>query len=441
MHALTRGLMGAALILASAAVAGAMSLAEKAALFEHDLVERFVIDGQVMCKLRVPDEPGEPPTYNMPDNAYMTGIWLGTLSMKGEATDEDLIKSEAREALSALERLATVSGKPGLLARAAVPVDAPFDDDGIWRTDESGEWKWRGDVSSDQVTGVMFGLFWAYNTWADSRDEAIIERIASGIVDHILEHDRRIVGYDGEPTQWGNYTPDYVRETEPMNALLLLQHLKVAAWVTDDPKYEEAYSRIAFEEGYADIAREARRMSSRYGVNHSDDVLLYLAYMPLLATMHEGRERDAFIDSLQRTWEGTENVPGTKNADNPLYAMVSHFHLNRWMPGEYGDLQRGAEEVVRPLEVFPLDIKWNAGTIARYEEEFDFSFDPGIESEPPAEGEAVPYDRRPKSWSVLVQNPYETGDRSADDGMEFNGHDYLLMYWLARDLRLISSRD
>ncbi len=441
MTGFTRGALCSAMLWCAAAGAQPLSLAEKAELFEHDLMERFVIDGQVMCKLRVPEEPDDPLTYNMPDNAYMTGIWLGTLSMKGEASDESAVREQGQAALNALNLLATVSGKPGLLARAAAPADAPFNDDGIWRVDESGEWKWRGDVSSDQVTGVMFGLFWAYNTWARSQVEAIIEGIASSIVDHILANGRQIIGYDGEPTAWGNYTAEYVRDVEPMNALLLLQHLKVAAWVADDVKYDEAYERIAFEEGYADIARKARRMGGAYPVNHSDDVLLYLAYMPLLASMHDGRERDAFMESLERTWLGENGVPGTQAENNPLFEMVSRYHLHRWKPNEYAEVERRDPAVVGPLEQFPLDIKWNRGTIAAYEEEFDFEW-PRVEAEkaPGADG-AVPYSQRPKAWSVLVQNPYVEGERSADAGMEYNGHDYLLMYWLARDLRVLSRRD
>lgn len=430
-----------AAVLAGAALPAAATptLAEKAEVFAHDLEERFLLDGQVMCKLRLPTEAIPFVSFNKPDNAYMTGMYLGTLSMQFAATNSGAIRTKARESLRALELLGTVSGKPGLLARAALPIDMEWHDDGIWR--ETRRHRWRGDVSSDQMTGVFFGLAYAYSYIASGVEKRRIGALAASLVDHLKENDWRIIGYDGEPTEWGRYDREYVTQSEPMNALLLLQHLKVAAYVTGDPDYHALYERMAYDEGYLDIALDARRMRGPFPVNHSDDVLLYLAYAPLLALMDDFREVEGYIASLQRTWEGIDGVPGAKAERNPFFELVSRHYLSKYLPEDYDALEEGDEAVLAPLREFPFRMKWNRDTVEQYAERFGFDPDEPVISDAPAEGAAIPYDRRGKSWSALVANPYQAGDNTVDEGMEYNGHDYLLSYWLARMLEVAGPRD
>lgn len=87
----------------------------------------------------------------------------------------------------------------------------------------------------------------------------------------------------------------------------------------------------------------------------------------------------------------------------------------------------------KTLRDFPLDMKWNRATIAGYEQQFGFTFVPtktrarGLGRE-----YVVPIAQRGKSWSAWVADPYSWGDRTADSSVEYNGHDYLLAYWLGR---------
>lgn len=409
------------------------SLAKKAAVFEHDLSQRFDKDGQILCKLKLPTSGRTFNSYNMPDNAYMTGMYLGTLAWRYAVTEDPEVRDRAMRSLAALELLATVSGKPGLLARAAWPVGEPMDDDGIWRESADGRYRWRGDVSSDQMTGVFFGLATAHEHVSDDLGRSTIAAIAEALASHLLENNRRIVGFDGHPTQWGNYTAAYVREREPMNALLFLQHLKVAAHVTGQQRFEAAYRLAAFEEGYADIAIRARRLDEPRRVNHSDDVLIMLALLPLLELETDTALRERYVECLRRTWDGNDSYPGVKPEGNPFYAFAAARHL---------DDRSGLDAARDWLERLPLDMKWNRNTIARYEERFDFTFDPEPISPMAGPGAPVPIDRRFKTWSVLVFNPYrEPGDRMADSGLEYNGHDYLITYWQGRHYGYLDPTD
>jgi hypothetical protein len=403
-----------------------VDLADKTAVFQQDMIARFIHDGQVSPKLRLPSAQIPFISYNMPDNAYMTGIYLGVQSMRWAVTGDPEAKQQASAAILALDHLTKVTGVPGLLARASVLANSQWYDNGTWRPSDDGVYMWRGDVSSDQVDGVMFGYYLAYNLVADAAERAMIAENAAAVIDHIIANDYRIVGYDGEPTTWGKYYPDYVNNYENMNALLMLQHLKVAYHVTGEQRFLDAYWDRIQNHNYADIAVTARVMGDPLvedAVNHSDDVLQFLAYLPLLSLETDTVVRGKYLASLQRSWEGAGGYPGTKPESNPIYNFLCHAFLND---------ASGDAAAITTLERFPLDMKFNSNTITAYETLYGFTFDPTPVSPAPGPTDPVPIDHRPKTWSAWVDDPYTSGTRTTDGNREYTGHEYLLGYWLGR---------
>jgi len=407
---------------------GRLTLARKAALFQHDMEQRFLLDGQALCKRYVPTEQRPFVSYNMPDNAYMTGIYLGTLAMKYAVTRDEADKTAAFASIKALHRLCTASGKKGVPARAIWPKDRPLVDDGEWRDSPDGRYRWRGDVSSDQLDGIFFGYSLAHDLVADDEHKGIIAQDVGDIVTHILDNGMRIIDVDGKPTRFGNYSPPFVKTFEAMNALVLLQHLKVAAHVTGDDRFAREYRRIAIEEGYAETAVRARWML--FKVNFSDDVMLALAYYPLLRLESDPGLRERFVASFKRSWHGEARVPGMKAQRNLVYALLAKEAL--------GD-ESAIKESVDNLRLFPLDLKWNRDTIAAYGKTFGFTFDSTLKSVFNKPGEAVPLDRRARTWSAWVQDPFaHPVEHRPDEGIEYNGHDFLLAYWFGRYLKSIN---
>ncbi|HOQ89926.1 MAG TPA: hypothetical protein PLO53_09170 [Candidatus Hydrogenedentes bacterium] len=411
-------------------------LALKAKVFQADMERRFLLEGQALCKLK-PPRPNKPYIdYNMPDNAYMTGMYLGALSMKYRVTGDEADRQKAMESLDALIRLSEVSGEPGLLARAFWPADRPMEDDGIWRLSPDGRYRWRGDVSTDQMAGAMFGFFCAWEYAADGTQRDRIGAVAAAMVERIERDGRRIRDVDGSYTRWGRYDLEYVSRREKMNALLYLQVLAVAARTSGRQDLADLYRRCALEDGYAGLAVEARRLldpTRRAGmVNHSDDVLLFLAYFPLLTIEQDPELRNRYLDSFRRFWNGNEKYPGVKPEANPLYAFSAAAFL--------GD-KSGIEGAVQTLRLFPFRIKWSPQAVADYAREFGFE-DVGFISPYPLPGAPIPIDRREKCWSAWVQDPYHSPWRGEEGyQLEFNGHDYLLAYWLGRHLGLIAPQE
>ena len=429
MKVAATGLTMLAALSSYAAPPDTTSLAFKEQVFLHDMRERFLLDGQALCKLKLPNDTRPFVAYNMPDNAYMTGMYLGALSMKYAVTKDPEVRRQAVESIGALHLLCTVSGKPGLLSRAAVKVGAPFEDDGDWHESADKQYKWRDDVSCDQMTGVVYGFLLAYDLVADDNEKALIRADVKALVDHVVSNNMQIVDIDGQPTQWGHYEADYVFKREPMNALLLLQHLKTAAYMTGDPAYDALYREWAVSNKYAERAIVARNMAPPRRTNHSDDVLLYLAYYPLLQLEKDPELLETYRKSFERSYQGADGFPGFAAQGNPLYAFAQK---------KFFDDPAGVDAGIEFLRLLPFGMKWQPNTIAQYEKQFGFTYSATPVTPEPVAGKVVPIDRRPMAWSAFVQNPYQTDSNPPQTASEYNGHDYLCGYWLGRYIGVIS---
>ena len=416
---------------ASVLAADGLSLAGKAHLFGVDLAERFLAaDGQVRVRRRLPTAEHPYVTYNMSDTAYLTGLYCAAETWRYLATGDPEAAGRAREAAAALRHLVAVTGRNGLLARASLPMEEPWLDDGTWRESPDGRRRWRGNVSSDQVDAVVFGLFVYATRIAGARERKEIGETVAAVVDAIVANGLRIVGYDGRPTRWGRYEPAYVTGEEPMNALLMLQMVKVAHELTGQPRFGREYARL-LELGYARIGEGARLDRPPREANHSDDVLIALALYPLLELETAPAVRLRYERAAHRWFHGGM-YPGIDVEANPL-ATFLHRH---WTGDRTHD--NAALDTLRRL---PLDMKWNADTIATYARRFGFSFtaDPVV----PHEGDGpLPVAQRGRTWSYLVHNPYRVGgDRHALAPFETNGLDYLLGYWFGRSHGMIRAED
>ena len=330
-----------------------LTLAKKARVFQIDLVERFLREGQLRVRRRLPTTEHPYVTYNMSDTAYMTGLYCAASTWRYLATGDPEAAAQAHSAAAALTHLVSVTGVPGLLARASVATNAPWFDDGVWRQTPNGRRRWRGEVSSDQVDALVFGLFVYGHNLANSDERASVGRTVGAIVDAILGNGRRIIGYDGQPTRWGHYELDYVTNREPMNALLLLQMVRVAQVLTGDPRYEREYQELV-NIGYARIGEAARPDTPPLDTNHSDDVLIALALYPLLELERDETTRTHYLEAARRWFRGGR-YPGIDVEANPF----ATFLYQHWT----GDNDR-AEYGLNTLRQLPLDMKWNPDTIA-----------------------------------------------------------------------------
>ena len=453
-----------------------LTMRKKAEVFEYDLFSRFSLEGQILCKLKnsTPEIPFT--AYNMPDDAYMTGMMAAVFSFKYAVTGDPEDKKTVSLLLSGLDKLCHVSGKKGLLARAWWPLDNPdFMEGGHnWHVNEELQVRWNGDVSTDQMDGVFFGFYYAWKLAADEAEKSMIARDVAELTDALIENGLRIIDIGGETTRWGNYEVEHLKTEEHLHALLLLQHLKIAECVTGDAKYGALYRDVAIDQQLAGYTVTAWIPVPPLFSNHSDNVMHIMELLPLLElekdpalyniylqglrvlsrgyggeeitlpngmTPYEYMEhrfrtsdlglpdsmKDFMVRAVRAFWEGDPLRQGIRVTGTPIYnfAFMKYFGEN-----EDGVPVPAAET----LRLFPLRMKWSPETVAAYEKRFDFAYDPAPRSPAPEDETPIPIDRRTKDWSAWVQNPYnsEWDGKAEDEVWEFNGHDYLFGYWLGR---------
>ena len=453
-----------------------LTMRKKAELFEYDLFSRFCLDGQILCKLKNPTPEFPFVAYNMPDDAYMTGMMTAAFSFKYAATGDPEDKKTVSLLLRGLDRLCHVSGKKGLLARAFWPLDNPdFMEGGHdWHSNEEQGVRWNGDVSTDQMDGVFFGFYYAYKLAADEAGKALIARDVAELTDALIENGLRIIDIGGKMTRWGDYTVEHLIAEEHLHGLLLLQHLKIAEYVTGEEKYGALYRKIAVEDQLAGYTPAAWLPVPPASSNHSDNVMhimellpllelerdpaLYALYLQGLRVLSRGYSREEIIlpngmtpyEFMEyRFRDSIENIPDAMKdflvsavkgfwAGDPIHhgirvtgTPIFNYVFRKYFDDDEDGIPVTATETLR---LFPLRMKWNPDTINAYAERFGFAYDPAPRSPKPEDDMPIPVDRRKKDWSAWVQNPYnEEWDGKPEDPIwEFNGHDYLFGYWLGR---------
>ena len=425
-----------------------LTLKQKAAYFEricllrHDrppgLIEK--------CRLKAPGDTTHWAPRDDDNDGQYTGMALAMISLQYAVTKNPTAKIWAKKTFDALHFLQTVTQTPGFVARTVIPSswkhmadpNRKFTDpewaerivrnprekrvEHLWRLSKSGKWRWKGDTSSDEITGHMFGYLFYYDLAADAAEKKRVARHVCRIVDYIVQGGFVLRDIDGNPTKWGvwspeklNHDPDWAAE-RGINSLEMLSYLKLASHVSGNPKYEKMYRRLAFQYHYAENARHAKTYEPSWRT-HIDDELLALAFPALLLYEHDPQLKKIYRESLDWWYKGVR-------ADQSPFFDYLYGALSGTNPQP--DIS------VRALQDVPLDlVRWRMDNSRR--EDVRLVRKPELESLqtdrllPPSERCLTRWDGNP--W-VAVQG---------DGGWtESSGVWWLLPYWMGRYYGFIS---
>lgn len=399
-----------------------MTLAEKARIFEERIRLRHVRYGMTSDSILTrPGDTSSNRTVSSDNDGLWTALYVAAEAFRYRVTGEAEARDFARQGMQALIRLEEITGNPGFPARSIIRKGEDIQPtDGEWHDTADGLWRWKADTSSDEIAGHYFVYPIYYDLVADEAEKAKLRQVITRITDHILDHDYQLVDLDGKRTLWGWWGPtaiwDDATETG-LRALHLLAHLRVASYMTGNPRYQQAYDELITRHRYHLLTRNQKINYPGY-VNHSDDELAFISYYPLLQYEKDPRLREAYLDSLDRAWqvERPERVP----LWNFIYAAGSK-------KAEYD-----RAESIRTLREIPLDqIEWTVTNSHRADVPRDLLAD---RFGRPQSLSVLPYDELPMSkWNG---NPYRldggSGGRREDDGAYF-----LLPYWMGRYHQLI----
>ncbi len=398
---------------------GPVTLEQRARLLDQRVRERHLRLDAFVCEavLPAPGEIGGARPMASDNDGLWTAMYLAAQSYRFAATGAAEAAAHAHSAFDALERLEAVTTIPGYPTKAIFPAadGAHIGDRTPWYPSADGRWVWKGDCSSDEIVGHMYGYALYHDLVAGPAERARVAALITRIMGHILDNGLRIMEF-GRRTRWGYWNPEAVNGEEGMwgdrglNSLEILSHLRVASTITGDTRHEAVYAKLVERHGYARNTLRAK-VDLVGHVNHSDDELAFLAYDPLLRYERDPALRATYIDSLRRSWafERPER--------NPLWNFIYTAHT--------GDTT-GLDPAVRSLRELPTDtVNWPVRNTHRA----DVALDPWPDRHGRAQlTRVLPYDELPVTrWNG---NPYQADGGNAR--VEGDGVHYLLPYWMGR---------
>jgi hypothetical protein len=379
---------------------------------------------------------GDVSTGSMSDSdndGLWTSMYLAAEALRYNVTGEDEALRNVRESLLAMERLFTINSLPGFPSRSFTRRGYKYDDE-PWRRAEDPEWGWKSTTSSDEAIGHLF----AYGIIAELIDDPSLKKKSIMLMDtlmsHIVRNDFYLVDWDGKPTRWGRWNPDYVNSFPGMvgdrklNSSNIISMLQTAFHFTGKEKYRKAAFHLFEDHGYlenlmrpmkdigpasANAGRLAMELSD--GWNHSDDEMYFCGYW--------GLYRYAFNDSLKEKYR---------------QAIIDHWQAERpekdglWnimtaMTGSQSDL----DEALWFLREYPVDlVNWTV--INSHRNDIEIA---GANFRNQTVTKVLPPDELRISRHNANRFDLDGGDGGRS---EYSAGDiWLLPYWMARYLGVI----
>jgi hypothetical protein len=399
-----------------------MTLAEKSKAFVERVRARHVRHGLTADSiLQTPGDLSTNKTVSSDNDGLWTQMYIAAEAFRYKVTGEADARANARQGFEAMLRLEEITGIPGFHARSFIKIGEDIQPkDGEWHDAPGGEWRWKGDTSSDEVVGHYFGYAIYYDLIADEAEKRKIRGVIARMTDHILNNNYQLIDVDGKRTRWGWWGPEEIwadPDETGLRALHILSHLRVAHHITGDPRYEQAYNELISKHRYHLLTRN-QKINYPGHINHSDDELAFLSYYPLLNYETNPKLREVYVQSLQRSWQAER--PERNPLWNFIYAVGS------------GSKDFDRQEAIWTLREIPMDqISWTVTNSHRLDvpmNALSYKFNR------PQALIILPYDESPiRKWNG---NPYRVdggdGGRSEGDGVYF-----LLPYWMGRRHKLI----
>ncbi|MCU0363103.1 MAG: hypothetical protein MUE32_07080 [Bacteroidales bacterium] len=412
-----------------------MTLHDKAMFFEKQVRERHMRHGfnATLSSMR----NGDVTTGSLEDSdndGLWTSMYLASQAFRYSVTREDEALENVRESLDAMERLFSVNGIPGFPSRSFERRGYKYGD-APWRRASDPGWDWKSTTSSDEAIGHIF----AYGVVADLIEEQSIRDRAVLLIDtlmsHILKNDLYLVDWDGKPTRWGRWNPEYVNSfpvsvgDRKLNSSNIIGMLQTAYHFTGKEKYRDAAFALMREHGYLenlarpmnvigmapDSSGELSRLLSETW-NHSDDEMYYCGYWGLYNYAFNDTLKSIFREAIIDHWEAER--PEREGLWNIMTSLtgISDFDL---------------DEAVWYLQEYPLDlVEWDVSNSHRKD---IVTRDPGFREQFTVE--VLP----PDELRIARHNANRfVPDGGGGGASEMSAGDiWLLPYWMGRYYKVI----
>lgn len=414
-----------------------ITLAQKADFFERQVRERHIRTGFNATVSGMKN--GDVTTGSMEDSdndGLWTSMYLAAEAFRYSVTKSDDALQNVRESLDAMERLYTINKIPGFPSRSFERRGYKYHDS-AWRRADDPEWDWKSTTSSDEAIGHIFafGVIAELITVKDIHDKAVV--LIDTLMSHILRNSFYLIDWDGKPTRWGRWNPEYVNARPLMvgdrkiTASNITAMLQTAYHFTGKEKYKDAILMLMKQHGY--LENLMRPMSSigmappdadalsrdlSDGWNHSDDEMYWCGYW--------GLYRYALNDTLKASFKD---------------AIIDHWRMERpekeglWdiMTALTGTEDFDLNEGIWYLQEYPLDlINW---TILNSHRKDIKKIAPNFRKQ--TTEEVLPPDE--VRIARHNSNMFDLDEYGAGASENSAGDIWLLPYWIGRYLGVISA--
>jgi hemin uptake protein HemP len=302
-----------------------MTLAKKAEILE-DQVRKMHIRNGFNASLQL-SEKGNLSSGRLKDSdndGLWTSMYLGGQAFRYAVTKDPEALANCKESLLAMERLYTINPIEGFPSRSferSGYIEQLSDPD-RWQHATDPEWDWKATTSSDEAIGHVF----AFSVLAEIVDDPWIKaksiELLDALMSHIIRNDMYLIDYDGKPTLWGKWHPDYVNGfpeqvgDRKLNSSNIIAMLQTAFHFTGKEIYKEKAYELMEKHGYLEnlmrpmaIIGQASDGSDDWSKmlseswNHSDDEMYFLGYWGLYRYAFTPELKVQFKKSILDHWE------------------------------------------------------------------------------------------------------------------------------------------
>lgn len=371
------------------------------------------------------------------NDGLWTSMYLAAEVFRYKVTKSDDALRNIEESMDAMERLYSINGVKGFPSRSFERTGYKYDDK-PWRRSSDPEWDWKSTTSSDEAIGHIF-VFGAMAELLDDQKDLQTRAITliDSLMQHTIDHDFYLVDWNGEPTLWGKWNPEYVNARpvgvgdRKINSSNIIAMLQTAYHFTKKEVYKEKAFELMNDHGYYenlmypmskirkadDSADDWSKMLSE-SWNHSDDEMYFVGYWGLYRYAFNDTLKTRFKEAIIDHWEIER--PEKEGAWNIFTALtgINDFDL---------------DEAVWYLQEYPLDlIHWKITNSHRKDIEL---MEPNFREQ--LTREVLPASELPVSRHNANRFDLDGGDNGTS---EYSAGDiWLLPYWLGRYLEVISA--
>lgn len=401
-------------------------------------------------------------SYPSDNNGLWTSLVSSAFFMEHAITGSAQALADAITFLNGLAQLNDVTGISGLMGRSCISPEEALPAGGTWYNSTAAGyegWKWKGDTSSDEVAGQMFGFaaatqYLAGNSgstrdantsWTPARAAAYLINIAV----YISKNGFKLIDADGSPTRWGDWSPQALNNNRSwtdergVNALEILALLTSAIAAAPALPDKGAASLPVLTAAWAELTNATNdypsnlrnlKIETPCDDNYSDDELTALPFYTWMTITKQLPGGDS---------ASTADVAACLAGMDRWWGQMSGLRSDWWAAVTAGSAQARADQGVVPsfhrdeaaadarwnLETWPLEmIEWSVQNSHREDISF-YQYEDRSGNTGNAATRVLPANERNQGrWNG---NPHDL-DSGSGGLLEMDAGVFLLPYWKGR---------